>query len=297
MLCILYVNFVGSLFALAGILAERALPVTFPRRFLWCALIPIGVFVPGAYRYQHNIAVGELMGQSSVSWWAMIDSYCNTIERAWLGISLVLVAWGLTNIWRVARTVHGSRGRTAIVDGIRVVVTDSIGPATVGFPHSLVLLPKWVLALPSTQRQYVVRHEEEHRSANDAPVLMSLSLLLILMPWNLALWWQMRRLSLAIEVDCDNRVIAALGNPTAYGSLLVKIAEAASRGPRLQPAFLGGVGTLEKRLTMLVAPTPLRQAQKLLIPVAAGILLIFALSLPHPVLGASHEHNAMVATR
>jgi beta-lactamase regulating signal transducer with metallopeptidase domain len=147
------------------------------------------------------------------------------------------------------------------------------------------------------QRQYVVRHEQEHRNANDARLLMLLSLPLILAPWNLALWWQLRRLSLAIEVDCDNRVIAALGNPTAYGSLLVKIAEAASRGPRLQPAFLGGAGSLEKRLTMLVGPAPLKQLQQFLIPIAVGVLLFFALSIRHPVLGATSEHNAMMATR
>ncbi|HUQ19450.1 MAG TPA: M56 family metallopeptidase [Gemmatimonadaceae bacterium] len=297
MLCLLYANFIATLFALVGVLVERALPVRFPRRWLWSALIPISLAVPGTYRYQHNIAIGDVTGQSSVGWWAAIDSYCSAIERVWLGVSLILVVWGLINILRVAHTVRGSRRRTTTVDGVRVVVTDSLGPATVGFPQSLVLLPKWVLALPSVQRQYVVRHEQEHRNANDASLLMLLSLPLILAPWNLALWWQVRRLSLAIEVDCDNRVIAALGNPTAYGSLLVKIAEAASRGPRLQPAFLGGVGSLEKRLTMLVGPAPLRQLQQFLIPIAVGVLLFFALSIRHPVLGTSPEHNAMMATR
>lgn len=297
MLCLLYANFIGALFALVGLLIERALPVTFPRRWLWSALIPISLAVPGAYRYHHSISIGDVTGESSVGWWATIDSYCNAIGRVWLGVSVILVVWGLVSILRVARRVSRSRGRTAIVDGVRVVVTDSLGPATVGFPYSLVLLPKWVLALPSVQRKYVVRHEQEHQNANDARLLMLLSLPLILAPWNLALWWQLRRLSLAIEVDCDNRVIAALGNPTAYGSLLLKIAEAASRGPRLQPAFLGGAGSLEKRITMLVGPTPLRQLQQFLIPIAVGVLLFFALSIRHPVVGTSHEHNVKMATR
>ena len=40
------------------------------------------------------------------------------------------------------------------------------------------------------------------------------------MPWNLALWWQLRRLRLAVEMDCDNRVVAALGDPNPYGCFL-----------------------------------------------------------------------------
>jgi beta-lactamase regulating signal transducer with metallopeptidase domain len=114
------------------------------------------------------------------------------------------------------------------------------------------------------------------------------------MPWNPALWWQVRRLCLAVELDCDNRVVKALGDAPAYGELLLKVAQAASRGPRLQPAFLGGMGSLERRLTALVAPTPLRHAQKFVLPVVVMALLLLVLWMPHPVLGpASHAHPAM----
>lgn len=136
-----------------------------------------------------------------------------------------------------------------------------------------------------------MRHEEEHRKAHDARVLFIASLPLLLMPWNLAIWWQLRRLSLAIEMDCDNRVVSALGDPNAYGDLLLRIAEAANRGPRLQLAFLGGIGSLERRLTALVAPESLKYFQKLLLPVIACVLLILVVSMPHPILGhGSHTH-------
>jgi beta-lactamase regulating signal transducer with metallopeptidase domain len=105
------------------------------------------------------------------------------------------------------------------------------------------------------------------------------------------LWWQLRRLRLAVEMDCDNRVVATLGNPHAYGELLLKVAQAANRGPRFQPALLG-VGMLERRLTMLVAPTPLRHIHRFLLPAVAVALLILALSVPHPVLPKAHAHNA-----
>ncbi|UUZ52386.1 hypothetical protein LP419_22985 [Massilia sp. H-1] len=42
------------------------------------------------------------------------------------------------------------------------------------------------------------------------PQLLGLALLvLVAMPWNLPMWWQLRRLRHAIEVDCDARVLAA----------------------------------------------------------------------------------------
>jgi beta-lactamase regulating signal transducer with metallopeptidase domain len=177
-----------------------------------------------------------------------------------------------------------------LVDGVPVVVTDMAGPATVGVWHSRVLLPRWVLALPGIQRRYVVRHEEEHRRARDATLLFIASLPIVLMPWNLAMWWQLRRLCLAVEMDCDNRVVGALGDANAYGELLLKIARASSRGPRLQPALLG-VGALERRLTALVAPTPLRHAQRFLLPIAILSILLLVVSMPHPVLKPDHRHG------
>ena len=313
MLCILYVNAVGMCLGLAALLLERTLPATSSRRWLWCFIIPISVVLPGFYRAHHTWSVAGAWEQQaaqapggfqSVSlavldpgWWARMESYDTTINRLWLTASALLVLWGVGSVWRVwhvlrrARRARRDASAPAVVDGVSVVVTDSLGPATVGFWRSRVLVPRWVLALPSVERQYVVRHEEEHRRAHDARLLFVASLPLILMPWNLAMWWQIRRLCLAVEMDCDNRVVAALGNANAYGELLLKVAQAASRGPRLQPALLGGVGTLERRLMALVAPTPLRHVQRFLLPAAALGLLFVVWSMPHPVLGRGpHAH-------
>jgi beta-lactamase regulating signal transducer with metallopeptidase domain len=293
MLCILYVNAVGMCLGLAAILFERALPATSSRRWVWCIVIPVSVILPGLYRAHHTWSVADALEQQA----AHIQSYDTSINRLWLTVSAVLLLWGLANAWRLSRVVRRSRrergnaGGPAIVDGVRVVVTDSIGPATVGLWRSRVLVPRWVLALPGVQRQYVLRHEEEHRTAHDAQLLFVASLPLILMPWNLAMWWQLRRLCLAVEMDCDNRVVSGLGDATAYGELLLKVAQAGSRGPRLQPAFLGGVGTLERRLSALLAPTPLRHVQRFLLPAAALGLLFVVLLMPHPVLGPGpHAH-------
>jgi hypothetical protein len=321
MLCILYVITVTTLLGVVGILFERVLPAAFPRRWMWCVLIVASVALPGYNRYHRTLSVTSVLEQQSSqpvltsvpgiaslpmldpAWWAKAESYDTMINPFWIAASSLLFAWGLANVLRVAWLVHKSRkargqpGKPGLVDGVPVVVTDSIGPATVGLLRSSVLLPRWVLALPAVQRRYVVCHEDQHRRAHDAHVLFAASLTLILMPWNVALWWLIQRLSLAVELDCDNRVVSKLGNPNAYGELLLKVAEAANRGPRLQPALLG-TGMLERRLTVLLAPTPLRHIQKFLLPAAAIALLMLVLSAPHPVLGhSSHSHSAMTPSR
>ena len=274
------------------------------------------MFLPGIYRTQHTASMVDILGRPAAqgpmsagsygvldwAWWAHLEAYSYAIGDVWAAASVLLLAWGLVTIlrawWIVAASQRGIRrsGSTAIVDGVPVVVTDSMGPATVGLWKVRVLVPRWVLALPRAQRQYVLRHEDEHRRAKDARLLFFASLTLVLAPWNLSMWWLLRRLRLAVEMDCDNRVVSALGDPNAYGALLLKVAEASSRGPRLQPAFLGGMGMLERRLTGLVAPSPLRHMQRFLVPAAAIALLILMLSLPHPVLGDQpHDHATMTS--
>lgn len=321
MLCILYVIVVSTLLGVVGLLLERALPATFPRRWMWCVLIVACAVLPGYNRFHHTVSVTSVLEQQSAhpmlhnvpaigslpvldpAWWAKAESYNTLFDPFWLAASSLLIAWGLVNVLRVAWIIHKSGnvgpepGKPAVVDGVPVVVTDSIGPATVGLLRSSVLLPRWVLALPAMQRRYVVCHEDQHRRAHDAHLLFAASLTLLLMPWNVALWWLLQRLRLAVELDCDNRVVAKLGNPNAYGELLLKVAEAANRGPRLQPALLGA-GMLERRLTVLLAPSPLRHIQKFLLPAAAIALLALLLSSPHPVLGhASNSHQAMTQNR
>ena len=308
MLCILYVNAVGVLLGIAGISIERLLPTTAPRRWLWCLIIPASMFVPGYYRMHHNWVVTDGVPATDLSiaadfrnWWARTGSIDSAINRVWWTVSLVLLVWGVANALRVAFLVAMSRrqseGRKApVVDGVPIVVTDQLGPATVGVMRSRVLVPRWVLALPGMQRRYVLRHEEEHRRAHDVHLLLFASLPLLLMPWNLAMWWHLRRLSLAVELDCDNRVVDALGDAPAYGELLLTVAQAASRAPRLQPAFLGGAGSLERRLRALVSPTPLRRAQKFLLPVLTVALLFIVVWMPHPILGPNCNMSRQLAS-
>jgi len=63
----------------------------------------------------------------------------------------------------------------------------------------------------------VIAHEQSHLAAHDPLLLIVALFLLVLMPWNLPLWWQLHRLRYAIEVDCDSRVLrgASIASNTA----------------------------------------------------------------------------------
>lgn len=306
MLCVLYVTAAGFCLGIATLFIERSLPPTAQRRWLWVAIIPISVFLPGFYRGHNNWSLSAMdhSGAASTSHlhpatsiaaldpgiWARIERLDPLIGRLWGIASGVLLILAVTNAMRVSHVLSISRsakrmsGDDPLLDGVDVLITDCAGPATVGVWRPRVLVPRWVLGLPPVEQRYVLRHEEEHRRAHDARLLFFASLPLILAPWNAALWWQLRRLCLAVEMDCDNRVVSALGDANRYGELLLKVAEASSRGMQLQPAFIGGMGTLERRLTGLLAPTPLRYVQRFLFPAFALSLLLLVLRVPHPIL-------------
>ena len=121
-----------------------------------------------------------------------------------------------------------------------------------------IVLPEWALALDEPLRALVLRHELEHRAARDPYLLLTAAVLTALLPWNIPLWWQARRLRLAIELDCDARVLRARPDPDRYARLLLAIAQRRSgREPSLAPALLEPTSNLERRIAIMrTAPQP-----------------------------------------
>ncbi|HEY0995143.1 MAG TPA: M56 family metallopeptidase [Gemmatimonadaceae bacterium] len=300
-LCMAYFVAFGAVLGAVGLLVERSLPARASRRWLWLALITSSIALPILTAFQRSSPELSVLGHhvvavpgathASGAWFAGAGSawlHCDApnaalfVRLSW-GAAALFLAWGLAGGWRAARLAGvGDEGRERPVDGARVLLTDSVGPATIGVVRPRVVVPRWVLALPENRRRYVIRHEEEHRRAHDVRLLALAALLVCLMPWNLALWWQLRRLRLAVELDCDARVVAALGSPRTYGELLLRVAEASRRGPRLQPALEGRAGMLERRLVALVGPSRLTPFGRLVSVSAAVALLVALLSIPHP---------------
>jgi TonB-dependent SusC/RagA subfamily outer membrane receptor len=98
----------------------------------------------------------------------------------------------------------------------------------------------------------VLLHEGEHRKARDPALLAGGILLVALAPWNPALWWGLRRLRLAVESDCDARVLGRGVSRKSYGHLLLGVASSSDGLFPLAPALVEGGSTfLERRLRMM----------------------------------------------
>jgi bla regulator protein blaR1 len=281
--CILYVIALTAALGLIAWLLEQTLPESTARRWLWLAAVVLSVAIPPIYIANHNLIVtSTAVGDGSL--WSGISRFDDGILRVWLVTTISLALWGLVAVLRIALLIpkHGSP----------VIVHPKLGPATVGLLRTRVVIPAWVLGLSQTERHYVLQHEYEHKRAHDTQLLFFASLTLLMAPWNVALWWLLRRLSLAVEIDCDNRVLAGGSDTSSYGEVLLKVAATETSDPRIQPAFLGGTGMLERRLRHMFAPTRLSRRQRIVMLSIAGMLLIVALATPHPVLRSHVEAHA-----
>jgi len=146
--------------------------------------------------------------------------------------------------------------RAATIDGRRVFLSENVGPAVAGVWDPRIVIPAWALQLTERQRILMLTHEEEHLLAGDPRLLACSAVALLVAPWNLALWWQMRRLRLAVEMDCDARVLDR-GHPEPdYGELLLQVGHRRARLPLGAPAFGEPASFLERRIRRMAAGLP-----------------------------------------
>jgi TonB-dependent SusC/RagA subfamily outer membrane receptor len=159
--------------------------------------------------------------------------------------------------------------------GTPVHVHGNTGPVVIGAVEPAIVVPAWLLERSEEEQRLVVAHEAAHIAAHDPQLLLAGCALVALMPWNLAAWFMLARLRLAIELDCDARVLARGTNTRRYGQLLIELSAAMPRPaiPLGSPAFSYRPSHLERRLrTMTARPTRFlaaRRASALLIGSAA----------------------------
>lgn len=163
-----------------------------------------------------------------------------------MAFALVILASGIHLSWRRRRWEPGH------IAGTAVYISDDCGPAVVGFLRPHIVVPRWLTKLSSDEQELVIAHERSHLGAYDTQLLTIAVCLLACMPWNLMLWWQLRRLRLAIEIDCDARVLS-LGYPVArYSETLIAVGERQSASYVMAMASYGSKSFLEQRIhTML----------------------------------------------
>jgi TonB family protein len=188
------------------------------------------------------------------------------------------------------------RWRHAAVDGRSVFVSPNVGPAVVGLWSPRVVLPEWALTLPDSDRELMLSHEEQHLRAQDPALLASALVPLLLAPWNPALWWQWRRLRLAVEMDCDARVLAEGRSAPAYGELLLEVGRRRATN-LLGAAALGEPASfLESRIRRMLSGVPRwRWAGVTVALVVTAGAIIGACEAPRPV-GPRNESQTQAAT-
>lgn len=166
----------------------------------------------------------------------------------WMSASLILAARLIRA--GVALRVLRRRAERRVVDGVPVLLTDRIGPATIGLYRPVVLVPRDLLHLDESLRRLVLRHEREHCDAHDPWLLLAAAIAVVLVPWNVALWYVARRLRLAVEIDCDTRVLSGGADETRYGQLLLWVAHGRVALP-IAPALAAPHSHLERRITAM----------------------------------------------
>lgn len=140
-----------------------------------------------------------------------------------------------------------------------MLISENFGPAVVGLRHPEIVLPEWTLGMAPEDLRLVMMHEREHQQAGDTQLLTAGLLSVLLMPWNLALWWQLRRLRGAVELDCDTRVMRRGVSGPEYGDLLLRMGERVG-GMRLTVAALTEPKSLlEGRIRMITEKQPKRR--------------------------------------
>lgn len=210
------------------------------------------------------------------------DMWARVATAVWLAMSLVLAGVLFRTHWMLGR--RRATWDPTTIHGRDVYVSEDQGPAVAGVLRPWIVLPAWVLDLTDTEVDLVVTHEDEHVAGRDTLLLATALALLVATPWNPIGWWQLRRLRMAVEVDCDRRVLRTRPDAEAYGSILISVA-ARTSGPSLGlAAFTERSTNLKRRiLTMTERRTPLTSLRSALFVLLAAVLAVQACGVDSPV--------------
>lgn len=214
--------------------------------------------------------------------------YDGLLLALWAVVSAFLLGMMLHALSEARRMRLGLKSET--VCGTTVLVSEEIGPAAMGGSPRAIVIPRWVMALDDSLRSLVIRHEQEHLATRDPAMLTTALCTLVLMPWHPVLWWSWRRLRLAIECDCDARVLRREPNPKKYGQLLLLVSHhrsTARRGQRLLMSLAAPLSPqasqLKQRIDAMTTP-PTRHKRSTIAALTAAVfgaaLLIAAVPAP-----------------
>ena len=268
-----YVIMVSLLLGLAALALERSARVRQkPTRWLWGAsmiaslLLPLIISSVSVQIPQQGGVVDPAKPQRIVALWQMTASELSPsgwltttagelpaspdldrlLQVGWSAASAILFLSILASSLQLnRRRRRWERGNMA---GVAVHVSEGAGPAIVGLLNPHIVVPRWLMQCPADVQELVVAHEQSHLEAHDARLVTIALGLLVCMPWNLPLWWQLRRLRVAIEIDCDARVLRRGYDVTHYGETLIAVGERQSATIAMVAAMSEPRSLLEQRI-------------------------------------------------
>ncbi|MGK5072652.1 M56 family metallopeptidase [Janthinobacterium sp. ZB1P44] len=172
-------------------------------RWLWLAAIAASAIVPLAWLPRVLAAMPPEQAQLKLGWFVLSS-----------GMLLMLA---LRGVWLLS---HQRRWQKASLLGTPVFLSGGIGPCVAGLLRPRIVMPVWLRLISSQQQALLLAHAQCRLAARDPQLLALAYALILLMPWNLPLWWQVHRLRFAIEVDCDARMLAHGHAPRDYAIVL-----------------------------------------------------------------------------
>lgn len=290
---VLYVLAVGVLLALAAGAAEQSLrAVRLPARFVWATSIALTVAFAALSPFRrdapreasddawhkhrdtaHSGFVGrdiarivpskgirasdiQLEGANSCAARSALAALMpERVNRLAVGAAVALSVIGLLVLAATYATFAARRRRWPQVRllGHAVRISPDIGPAAMGVAPAEIVVPQWILSRNETEQRLVLRHESEHVRARDPLLLLCACLATALLPWHIAVWYMWSRLTLAVELDCDQRVIRRGAGLTQYGTLLIDLSARARGFSWATPGIASGNSHLEKRLVAMTS--------------------------------------------
>jgi hypothetical protein len=179
---------------------------------------------------------------------------------AWAAASALLLA-GIAAGAAVMRRRRGAWHHARLA-GVPVLVSAAVGPAVAGVVRPAIVVPRWTLGWAEPLQRLLVRHEAEHIRAGDPRLILAATVAAALVPWNLAAWWQLRRLRLAVEVDCDTRTLRGGADVATYGDLLLRVGALGSGVAFSAAAFAEPRSFLERRIRAMTSRTPRNRAAR-----------------------------------
>ncbi|WP_426087829.1 M56 family metallopeptidase [Janthinobacterium sp. PSPC1-1] len=215
-------------------------------RWLWLAAIAASVIVPLAWLPGVLAAMPATQSQLKLGWFVLSS-----------GMLMLLV---LRSVWLLS---HQRRWQKTTLLGTPVYLSGGIGPCVAGLLRPRIVMPVWLQLIPPRQQALLLAHAQCRLAARD-PLLLALAYaLIILMPWNLPLWWQLHRLRFAIEVDCDARMLAHGHALRDYATALRRHGQYYSGLTGAAPIVLGDPRALRRRRHLMARFTG-KQAANLL---------------------------------